>query len=83
MELQKPDQNGWIKEYDDVGKVPYMYKSEFNFCKRLNKKFLCYDFVEWLVTTFKNLMETRFINIRVNVLVNESPRKYSIIQFLY
>lgn len=32
MELKKPDQNGWIKEYDDIGKVPYIYKGEFNFC---------------------------------------------------
>lgn len=30
MELQKPD-NGWTKEYDDAGKVPYMYKGKFNF----------------------------------------------------
>lgn len=30
MELQKPD-NGWTKEYDDVGKVPYMYKGKLNF----------------------------------------------------
>ncbi|TGZ46482.1 Chitinase 5 [Temnothorax longispinosus] len=28
MELQQPNQNGWIKEYDDGGKVPYMYKKE-------------------------------------------------------
>ncbi|XP_011056666.1 PREDICTED: endochitinase isoform X2 [Acromyrmex echinatior] len=26
MELQQPNQNGWTKDYDDVGKVPYMYK---------------------------------------------------------
>lgn len=29
MELQKPD-NEWTKEYDDIGKVPYMYKGKFN-----------------------------------------------------
>jgi len=45
MELKKPDQNGWIKEYDDVGKVPYMYKSEFNFVN-VNKNFLRYNFAE-------------------------------------
>lgn len=28
MELQKPN-NGWTKEYDDIGKVPYMHKGEF------------------------------------------------------
>lgn len=30
MELQKPN-NGWTKDYDDIGKVPYMYKGKFNF----------------------------------------------------
>jgi len=29
MELKKPN-NGWTKEYEDVGKVPYMYKGEFD-----------------------------------------------------
>lgn len=47
MELQKPDQNGWTKDYDDVGKVPYMYKGEFNFRRRCeNKNFLRYDLAE-------------------------------------
>lgn len=40
MELQKPN-NGWTKEYDDVGKVPYMYKGKFNF-------YGCKNFAEWL-----------------------------------
>lgn len=30
MELQKKD-NGWTKDYDSVGKVPYAYKGEFKF----------------------------------------------------
>lgn len=28
MELKKPNNGGWTKEYDAIGKVPYMYNGE-------------------------------------------------------